>query len=278
MRCMLQTLRCTRLEGRGRLMTMADIAGVIASTMCFTTFYMAAGLYLFVHVVLCLLTWPVDHKLGIPHRVSGWLTFHYLTANPFWRCCFQGLENLPPARPVVYVANHQSLVDILVLPGLLNNFKWVAKRVVFCTPAVGQIMFLSRDIRSSDGTFSDTRRMMCECAGWLSCGVSVLFFSEGTRSPDGQLLPFKSGSFHLACDNNVPVVPIAIYGTRKILAKYSRNLCFQADITVRVFPPVNPEDCQGSAAILKRVVRDAIGCTLAELEREATPAENAARA
>ena len=130
-----------------------------------------------------------------------------------------GLDAL---RPYVYVANHQSQFDIpaLVL-SMPTDFRMVAKRELLYIPIFGWALWLAgfifiertdRDkaIRRLERTLSTIRR-----------GTSVVVFAEGTRSPDGQLLPFKKGGFILAMKAGVPIVPVSIYGGHQVLPKGS---------------------------------------------------------
>jgi 1-acyl-sn-glycerol-3-phosphate acyltransferase len=67
---------------------------------------------------------------------------------------------------------------------------------------------------------------MDRCRQWLERGVPVIFFPEGTRSPDGQMGPFKDGAFRLALDSGAQIIPIAVCGTRKALPKHSWKFGF----------------------------------------------------
>ena len=73
----------------------------------------------------------------------------------------------------------------------------------------------------------------------LKC--SVMFFPEGTRSPDGRVWKFNEGAFHLAIKAGVPVLPVAIEGTRDCLPKRSWKFGPPQEIRLRVLPPVETE-------------------------------------
>jgi len=129
---------------------------------------------------------------------------------------------LDPTRPCVYIANHQSQFDIPSLfLSMPCDFRMVAKRELLYIPIFGWALWLAgfifidrrdrdRAIRRLDRTLRKIRR-----------GTSVVVFAEGTRSPDGRLLPFKKGGFVLALKAEVPIVPVSIRGGHRILPKGS---------------------------------------------------------
>ncbi|KAK9818704.1 hypothetical protein WJX74_010425 [Apatococcus lobatus] len=129
-----------------------------------------------------------------------------------------GREHLPrPDEPAVYVANHQSFMDIYSLFHLNRAFKFISKTSIFFFPIVGWSMFLTGHIKLNR---TDRRSMMnclLESQRLLKLGASVLFFPEGTRSTSGRLASFKKGAFSVAAKAQVPVVPITIVGTGKMM-------------------------------------------------------------
>jgi 1-acyl-sn-glycerol-3-phosphate acyltransferase len=114
---------------------------------------------------------------------------------------------------------------------------------------------------------------MAGCRDRLSKKVSVLIFPEGTRSPTEEMLPFKDGAFRLAIDAGVPILPIAVAGTRHCMAKKS-FLFRRARAKARVLPPVSTEGLTpADVSSLKEKVRGII-----DLERKVLQQELAARA
>ncbi len=117
------------------------------------------------------------------------------------------------------VANHQSLVDILILFRIFKHFKWVSKSEIFKIPFVGWNMSLNRYIKLKRGNMKSNLRMMKECEKNLLSGNSILIFPEGTRSTDGKVKTFKEGAFDLARKCKLPILPIVIQGTGSVLPK-----------------------------------------------------------
>jgi len=131
-----------------------------------------------------------------------------------------GLCNIVPGRSYIFMANHQSNFDIPVLLGCLRvQFRWLAKAELFKIPVFGRAMrgagYIPIDRFNRESAFKSIR----QAAGKVKDGVSVMIFPEGTRSPDGHVGPFKKGGFVMAVDAGVPIVPIVIRGTRRIMPK-----------------------------------------------------------
>lgn len=219
-----------------------------------------------------LLTAPLDRRRVALHLYScAWASF-YVLANPLWRERFEGRERLPWKGAAVLVANHLSLLDILVLYGLFRPFKWVSKAELFRVPVIGWNMRLNGYVPLRRGDPDSIRRMMDHCRAHLARGTPVLLFPEGTRSRDGRLQPFKDGAFRLAVEAACPVVPIALSGTAEALPKHGLALRQGMRAEVRVLAPIRPED-HPTVEALRDAVRAAIAAALPPANRPA-PAES----
>ena len=170
------------------------------------------------------------------------------------------------------VANHQSLGDILLLYGLNRHFKWVSKASIFKLPFIGWNMVLNRYVRLVRGDRRSIMQMLKDCREHLQEGSSILMFPEGTRSRDGEIRAFKSGSFTLARNANVPIVPIVLEGTGEALPKsgYIISAGKRLHFTVRILPAVHPQDFPESTEALTDKIRDQMVDTLTQI-RENTP-------
>ena len=215
--------------------------------------------------VVALLLWavtaPFDRRRVAMHLYTcAWASF-YVWMNPLWRSRVVGRGHLPWRGPAVIVANHLSLVDILVLHGLFRPFKWVSKASVFRLPFLGWNMWLNGYVPLERGSAESVRRMLARCAALLAQGNSVLLFPEGTRSADGRLQPFKDGAFRLAFQAGVPVIPVAVSGTHESLPKHGMVLRNRMDAVVRVLPALDPKAYAGVAQ-LRDAARQAIATAL----------------
>ncbi len=203
-------------------------------------------------VALLLVTFPFDRDRRLLHAFVCHWTFGYLRLNPAWRIRIEGRERLPPG-PAVLVANHQSLADIVVAMGLFHPYKFVSKVSLFRVPLLGWMMHLIRHIPLHRGRPRSTWAMLEMSRAWLRRGVAVFFFPEGTYSEGEELLPFKSGAFLLAIEEQVPVVPILLQGTRALVAGDGPWLSPRADVLLTVLPPRVPAQDADAQAVAEAV-------------------------
>jgi 1-acyl-sn-glycerol-3-phosphate acyltransferase len=198
-------------------------------------------------VVIWALTAPFDRRRRALHLFTCFWASLYTWLNPVWRVTIHGRENIDPGATYVYVANHLSLLDILVLFRLFTDFKWVSKAELFKIPGVGWNMTLNNYIPLRRGERDSVIAMMAQCQEALAQGSSLMMFPEGTRSATGELKAFKTGAFELAVAADVPIVPIAIVGTNNALPKHGFVLRGRHHIMVTVLPPFEPGDSVESA-------------------------------
>lgn len=152
-------------------------------------------------------------------RLLAWLT-------PMW-VTVKGGENADKNRTYVVVCNHQSQFDILLVYGFLDlDLKWVMKQELRKIPGLGFGCEKAGHIFIDRQNPRRARAAVAEALERLGDGVGILFFAEGTRSLDGRLLPFKKGAFRLAIEQQLPVLPVTLVGTRDIMPAK----------TLRVFP------------------------------------------
>ena len=179
------------------------------------------------------------------HRRAGqWLrNFGKLTSRltPQWDFTVEGE---PPrdiaTRAHVVVCNHESNADPFLLSWLPWDMRWISKQELFELPLLGTQMRLGGDIALRRGDADSVRDMLAECRATLERGVSVMIFPEGTRSPDGTLGTFKDGAFRLAIEAQVPLLPVALAGTRGCLPKGSGALG-EARAIARVLPALDTQ-------------------------------------
>ncbi len=215
----------------------------LIGSLAFWTFLVLSSFVLFpIALVVWLVTAPFDPRRRWLHRFTSFWASLYTWLNPAWPVEIEGRERLYEASPAVLVANHLSLVDILVLFRLQSDFKWVSKLENFRVPLIGWNMTLCDYIPLRRGDGASIRVMMQRCDEALAKGSSILMFPEGTRSPTGRLRAFKSGAFELAARNRVPIQPIVIRGSSQALPKRGFILQGRHPIHVKILPPIPPED------------------------------------
>jgi 1-acyl-sn-glycerol-3-phosphate acyltransferase len=205
----------------------------------FWTFIVVSSLALF---PIALLLWAVtvlwDRRLVILHGFTCFWASLYTWFNPAWRISIEGREKIRRGVAYVMVANHQSLLDILVLFRLFTHFKWVSKIENFRVPCIGWNMALNRYIKLRRGDRDSIDEMMRACERTLRSGSSIMMFPEGTRSMDGRLKQFKHGAFTLAQNVGVPLLPIVVEGTAHALPKRGFVLRGRHRIRVRILDEI----------------------------------------
>ena len=134
-----------------------------------------------------------------------------------------GAENLSSKLdPVVYVSNHQSLVDILVFVAAIpSGVCFVAKDSLKYTPLLGWCMWIQGHIFIKRESKGKSYRKLDQISSQVKAGKSVLFFPEGTRSKTGEIAVFKRGAFEVALRSGVKLIPCFVSGTGSMLPKHS---------------------------------------------------------
>ncbi len=184
-------------------------------------FTIAAAFSLFMGFleILCL---PIDRRRG--------RLFHTLAR--FWaktalaicrvRVRVKGLENLDPNRSYVYVSNHASMFDIpAILASVPDQIRIVYKRELEVIPFFGWGLKWGHYVGIDRGRSSKAMKSIEEAIGKIRNGQSLLLYAEGTRTLNGKLQPFKRGAFNIAVRAGVPVIPLIVNGSFKILPKRS---------------------------------------------------------
>ena len=139
---------------------------------------------------------------------------------PMWNFHVRGELPANPRNPYVVVANHESFVDILLISHLPFEMKWLSKQEMFKIPIAGWLMYVAGDIKLDRGDRDSAKKAMDRCVWYLKHRVSVMVFPEGTRAVDGELGKFKDGAFRLAIEAQVPILPLAVHGTKEALRKH----------------------------------------------------------
>jgi len=137
----------------------------------------------------------------------------------------EGLDRIPRDQPIMYVSNHSSMFDIWALFATLpGSVRFVAKRELFRIPLLGPAMRAAGHIPIDRTARKSAFAAYDEATRLIQLGISPVVFAEGTRSPTGELLPFKNAPFGLAIAAQVPIVPLYVHNTFEILPKGARRL------------------------------------------------------
>ncbi|HET9581740.1 MAG TPA: lysophospholipid acyltransferase family protein [Gemmatimonadota bacterium] len=212
---------------------------------------------------LGLVTWPVSP------RGELYLRFARIWSGMILRGLSIPLDvereaELDPERPYLFMSSHRSVFDIFALfLAIRHSLRMVAKRELFFIPIFGWALWMCGFIPIDRSNRESAIRSLGEAARKVREGISVLVFPEGTRGPGGGLLPFKKGGFVLALEAGVPVVPIAILGSERIMPKGSLSVG-RGRIEVRVGRPI-PTAGRGSGA--RDALMDEVRRAIETLER-----------
>ena len=223
-----------------------------------TVFYLipVVSLYTIVLGTASLASTLLDPSGAFGHRCArAWAWLILKTSGV--RVRVEGLEHLDPARSYVLAANHQSIYDIpIVFTSLPLQLRIVAK------DSLGRIPFLGWHLRRTGHLLVDRRNpgagVLKRMAHLVSAARSVIVFPEGTRSVDGTVGRFKGGTFLLAIDAGLPVVPVSIAGSRFVMRKGRLMVC-PGRVTVTVHPPMTTTGVsRGQAREFADRVRDVV--------------------
>jgi 1-acyl-sn-glycerol-3-phosphate acyltransferase len=150
---------------------------------------------------------------------------------------FTGVDALTPRQTYIFVSNHQSIYDIPILFSTLPyQVRIIAKK------SLGRFPFLGWHLRRTghllvDRRSPDPRAILRQWMELVSKGLSLAVFPEGTRSLDGRVGRFKAGSFLLAIQAGLPIVPVAISGSRHVMLK-GRLMTKPGNVRLVVQPPI----------------------------------------
>jgi len=157
-------------------------------------------------------------RVRAPLRMAARLWAPGLLHGALARLRVEGLERVDFSKPHVFVANHQSIIDVCALfRALPVPLRFVLKQELRGVPFIGWYAAAMGMVFIERGNARDASRNLHAAARLLQQGADLCAFPEGTRSRDGALRPFKGGVFQAAIEAQVPVVPIAIQGSGAVL-------------------------------------------------------------
>jgi 1-acyl-sn-glycerol-3-phosphate acyltransferase len=183
------------------------------------------------------------------------------------RVTVEGLERITPGTTYVFVSNHQSIYDTpVVFSSLPYQLRIIAKESLARFPVLGWHLkrgghlFVDRRHPDRAGILQRWRALVSE-------GLSLIIYAEGTRSTDGHVARFKGGSFMLAIEAQLPIVPVAIVGTRGVMPK-GRLRTEPADVVLIVHDPIQPPRIEApTVADAKTLADRAHAIVSSEVER-----------
>ncbi len=172
-------------------------------------------------VLLPLLPFPHLRRRLANNLLRGFLkvfALRYLPALTTYRIIeCSGLDQLQPGCPAIYVANHRSSIDALLLLALLPPTSLLIKARHARKPGYACLVHFFDFVRMEAGAPAAIRQSINKCKTLLTAGMNLLIFPEGIRSSNSRLMPFADLAFRLAIELKVPIIPIVIHSDRPFL-------------------------------------------------------------
>nr|WP_295923598.1 trifunctional MMPL family transporter/lysophospholipid acyltransferase/class I SAM-dependent methyltransferase [uncultured Dyadobacter sp.] len=209
------------------------------------TYFLSGCLFLHSKLVTILLM-PISKKKK-KAAINNSLSFYAKTviySGPHVKKNFSGLENLDMNKPVIFIANHTSFLDILLAIMLHPKIVLMVKGWVYKSPFFGPIIRYAGYVYSDDGPEENIEKVRALVAD----GYSVLIFPEGTRSQDGTIARFHKGAFYLAEQLGLDIQPILLHGAHDVLPK-NDFLIRPGALNVRVLPRIDYSDSRWGATL-----------------------------
>ena len=173
-----------------------------------------------------------------------------------------GTENVDPNQSYVFVANHQSFLDVFAMYGWLpNNFKWLMKKEIRKVPFVGTAC----DVAGHIFVDRSNPRAALQSVEWIKKelvdGISTVIFPEGTRTKTGETGKFKRGAFKIATEMNLPIVPVSISGAFNVWPT-TRKYPIPGKLTMVIHKPImlheDPEHREEQIEEIRNIVINGI--------------------
>ena len=190
--------------------------------------------------VIVILTSVTDHTGDVVHYIGKfWSRMNLFLVGV--KVNISGKGNIRNGSSYIVMSNHQSLFDVWSLIGYLPlQLRWVMKKELRKIPIFGlgceRMGHIFIDRSNPDKSHEELKVLKVK----FSRGASVVFFPEGTRSPDGKLLPFKKGGFVMSLQTGVPILPVTVNGSRLLLPKDSTKFR-PGTINIIIHEPITTE-------------------------------------
>jgi len=158
----------------------------------------------------------------------------------------RGRNNLAPGKHYVLMSNHISLMDIVTIFAAFDGLsvRMIGKKELTKYPIFGQMLKRAGFITIDRQNRVKAIQQLEGAKSQLKKGISIWIAPEGTRSRTGELLPFRKGGFHIACALGVPIVPVFISGTDKVVPAKVLKVYPNHSIYVNIGKPISTQDVE----------------------------------
>jgi len=170
----------------------------------------------------------------------------------------KGRELIDANTSYVFVANHQGAYDIFSIYGFLGHrFKWMMRKGLSNIPLIGTACRSAGHIMVDTHSAQGLRNTMANAKKKLHGGLSIVVFPEGRRTSTGKMGSFKNGAFKLALEFNLPIVPITIDGSYRVMPRTTFNVT-PGTIVVTLHAPIMPTSNGHDIVVVSQQCREAI--------------------
>lgn len=179
------------------------------------------------------------------------------------RVRLRGAGHLYDHGPALYLSNHQSQLDIALILGWIGPLAFLAKAELFRVPFFGSLLRRAHCLEVYRGEPHKNQNLGIRMRAVLAQGYSFCVFPEGTRSPNGEILPFKTGIFHHALEAQLPLVPVCLSGAHILWPKKRWGIS-GGEVQVEILAPIFYEEYRHLSA---EQLRDEIRRRLIEKQK-----------
>lgn len=188
-------------------------------------------------ITILLFPWPnckfVNWVQKMWSRSFGWMLFLPVTIT--------GKENIKPGQSYVFVANHQSMLDVWIIYGWLPViFKWLMKAELRKVPFVGSACKAAGHVFVDRSSPMAAKKSLEDVEKVLTNGICTVIFPEGTRTLNGEVGRFKRGAFQIALELNLPIIPISLSGCYEAMNRKAKYVTWHP-VHMHIGEPILPE-------------------------------------
>ncbi|XWN38030.1 MAG: lysophospholipid acyltransferase family protein [Balneola sp.] len=191
--------------------------------------------------IVFLITFPFDPYRKVPNKVLSIMAKLMMKASPKWKINIKGTEKFDPEVPTVFVANHQSFLDMALAYHLPWQMKWVSKRSLAFIPVMGWLVWLTGHLTINRSSKSALKKL-ANLVQPLKDKIPVMIFPEGTRTLDGDLKRFKNGAFLLAHEYGFNIQPMVLDGGHIAMKSGSKIVEPEVSFSISILDPVKTSE------------------------------------
>jgi 1-acyl-sn-glycerol-3-phosphate acyltransferase len=191
--------------------------------------------------IVFLFTFLFDPYRKAPNKVLSIMAKLMMKASPKWKINIEGTEKFDPEVPTVFVANHQSFLDMALAYHLPWQMKWVSKRSLALIPVMGWLVWLTGHLTINRNSKSALKRLD-NLVQPLKDNIPVMIFPEGTRTLDGDLKRFKNGAFLLAHEYGFNLQPMVLEGGHIAMKSGSKIVEPIVSFSISILDPIKTSE------------------------------------